>query len=209
LPHAVRANPIPTGLRALDQELGTGGWPAGRIVELFGDAIEAKRLLLHLALASAQRMGGGAALLCPEGQTGSDTALRASVDLQRLVILHPHDEAEALAAACDLTQTGTMAAVAVCGFWFASELEGDAFVKLSASARRTGTLVLFCSPPWGPSAQAGHTTGTVLRRFADVRVCILPPHESPGRPYSVTLDIATNRVGGRRGRLTTTLPHGP
>lgn len=197
---------MPTGIVPLDQELGTGGWPAGRIVELFGDGLEAKRLLVWHALATAQRMGGGAVLLCPEGQVGTETAAKTPVDLQRLVVLHPHDGAEALAAACDLADAGTMVAVALCGFLTGSEQDAAILPRLFASARRTGTLVLICSPPWMSPAEATHPASALLRRYADLRVCVSPPREKQGRPCSVGLVIVTNRVGGRRGRLTVPMP---
>lgn len=190
----------------LDQELGTGGWPAGRIVELFGDGLEAKRLLVWHALASAQRMGGGAVLLCPEGQVSPETAAETPVDFRRLVIIHPDDGSEALAAACDLADAGTMVALAICGFQIGSQQDSALLLRLFASARRTGTLVLICSPPWRSPTEAPNAASALLRRHADVRVCVLAAQQKPARPCSVELEIVTNRAGGRRGRLTVSIP---
>lgn len=209
MPRAVRANPIPTGFRALDQELGTGGWPAGRIVELFGEEVGARRFLLYRALGSAQRMGGEATLLCPEAIIDDESAWEASLDRQRLVILHPLNEEDALTVAMELTDTQTMAAVAVCGFHLTSLQSARILPRLAATARRTGTLLLFCPPPWERPIQSPPAPSPLIRRYADVRMCVMLRQEVPGRPPSVTLEIVANRVGGRRGRLTVPLRKGP
>lgn len=164
MPHGMGADPVPTGIAPLDQELGTGGWPAGRIAELFSDGLEAKRLLVWHALAGAQRTGGGAFLLCPEGQLSLEAAAKTPVDLQRLVMIHPDDGAEALPAACDLADAGTMVAVAICGFQIGSQQDSALLPRLFAPARRTGTTVLICSPPWSPPTEASQTASALLRK---------------------------------------------
>lgn len=81
---AANPNVIPTGSLALDRALGTGGWPRGRIVELFGPEGGGKTTLVLEALAQAQRTGTGA-LIDADHATDRDAVRRLGVDPHGLV----------------------------------------------------------------------------------------------------------------------------
>ncbi|MBY0459394.1 MAG: DNA recombination/repair protein RecA, partial [Gemmataceae bacterium] len=75
---------IPTGSLALDRALGTGGWPRGRIVELFGAESSGKTTLALEAVAQAQRVGT-AALIDADHATDPEAARRLGVDPRGLL----------------------------------------------------------------------------------------------------------------------------
>src|SRR5207253_2200507 len=75
---------VPTGSLALDRALGTGGWPRGRIVELFGSESSGKTTLVLEAIAQAQRSGVGA-LIDADHATDPEAARRLGVDPRGLV----------------------------------------------------------------------------------------------------------------------------
>jgi recombination protein RecA len=76
---------IPTGSLALDRALGTGGWPRGRIVELFGPESGGRTTLVLEAIAQAQRCGT-AALIDADHATDPESARRLGVDPRGLVL---------------------------------------------------------------------------------------------------------------------------
>jgi recombination protein RecA len=78
------ANVIPTGSLALDRALGTGGWPRGRIVEIYGPEGGGKTTLALHAIAQAQRTGTGA-LIDADHATDRDAVRRLGVDPHGLV----------------------------------------------------------------------------------------------------------------------------
>jgi len=78
------ANVIPTGSLALDRALGTGGWPRGRIVELYGPEGSGKTTLALEAIAQAQQTGTGA-LIDADHATDRDAVRRLGIDPHGLV----------------------------------------------------------------------------------------------------------------------------
>lgn len=82
---------IPTGLSVLDHYvLGCGGWPIGRVVELFGDEGAGKSSLAYSALASVQREGGIGILIDTEQALSEDRMLDVfGVDPEKLLLLQP------------------------------------------------------------------------------------------------------------------------
>src|SRR3954447_26826544 len=75
---------IPTGSLALDLALGTGGWPRGRIVEVFGVPGSGKTTLLLHAIAQAQKNGGMGAFIDADHGLTAATASRLGVDLEKM-----------------------------------------------------------------------------------------------------------------------------
>jgi recombination protein RecA len=85
-PTPKREHVIPTGSLTLDRALGTGGWPRGRIVELYGSESAGKTTLLLEAIAQAQRNNGVAALIDADHGSTPDSVARLGVDPHGLVL---------------------------------------------------------------------------------------------------------------------------
>jgi RecA/RadA recombinase len=75
---------VPTGSLALDLALGTGGWPRGRIVEVFGPEGCGKTTLLLEAIAHAQHNGGFGALIDADHGTSPAALQRVGIDVEAL-----------------------------------------------------------------------------------------------------------------------------
>ena len=89
-------NVIPTGSLALDEALGIGGYPRGRIVEVYGPESSGKTTLTLHAIAEVQRAGGTAAFIDAEHAFDRAYARDVGVDLERLLISQPDTGEQAL-----------------------------------------------------------------------------------------------------------------
>lgn len=143
---------IPTGVAALDEAIGAGGWPRGRISELYGPESAGKTTLALRAVAEAQRAGGLAAYVDVERGLDLGLARRLGVAPERLVLAQPHDGEQALAILEELARSGGLDLVVldgVSGLVSASELSGEPAPPdagrqgklLSSSLRRLQALV--------------------------------------------------------------------
>lgn len=98
---------LPTGLTALDEALGVGGFPGGRVIEVFGsDHADQIALLLH-TIVTAQQSGKTCAFL------GHDDVTRAGLDLGALLVSQPEGRAQCLEIAETLVRTGTVDLIVV------------------------------------------------------------------------------------------------
>lgn len=89
---------IPTGCLSLDLKLGTGGYPRGRIIEIYGPNASGKTTLTLHAIANAQKLGGNCAFVDAECALDLDYAADLGVDLDTLVYHRPDSGEEALEA---------------------------------------------------------------------------------------------------------------
>src|ERR1700686_1524874 len=80
---------IPSGSYSIDDALGAGGFPRGRVVEVFGPESGGKTTLSLLAIASCQRNGGVAAFIDVENSLSLDWAAKLGVDVDNLVFNQP------------------------------------------------------------------------------------------------------------------------
>lgn len=87
---------IPTGNLLIDRALGVGGFPRGRIVEIFGPESSGKTTLTLTAIAQAQKAGGLAAFIDVEHALDPQYARRLGVDLDNLLVSQPSSGEEAL-----------------------------------------------------------------------------------------------------------------
>ena len=109
----VKVDVIPTGCLALDQALGIGGVPRGRIVEIYGPESSGKTTLaLHIA-AEAQKQGGIVAFVDAEHALDPVYAGHLGVDLSHLYVSQPGNGEQALAIAEELAKSGSLDLIVV------------------------------------------------------------------------------------------------
>jgi len=99
---------IPTGSIALDVALGIGGFPKGRIVEIYGPESSGKTSLALHAIANAQRAGGIAAIIDAEHALDPDYAKKLGVDTDALLVSQPDTGEQALEIADMLIRSGAI-----------------------------------------------------------------------------------------------------
>ncbi len=102
---------IPTGFAKLDQALGIGGLPIGRVCEIVGPATSGKTTLALKFLVQAQARGGQVAYVDQALYFDPDYAYRCGMDLSRLLISRAYDMQEALATAEALARSGALSAL--------------------------------------------------------------------------------------------------
>jgi recombination protein RecA len=129
---------IPSGSLALDIALGVGGLPRGRVIEIYGHESSGKTTLAQHAMASAQRLGGVAAMIDAEHALDPGYAQRLGVDVDNLLISQPDTGEQALEIAEALVRSGAVDVVvvdSVAALVPRAEIEGemgDAHVGLQA-----------------------------------------------------------------------------
>ncbi len=152
---------IPTGSISLDLALGIGGYPKGRIVEIYGPEASGKTTLCLHAIAEVQKEGGVAAFIDVEHALDPVRANLIGVDLDEMLISQPDFGEQALEIAEKLIRSGGVDIVvidSVAALVPKSEIEGEmgdaqvgvqarlmsqAMRKLSAAINKTNTLVIF------------------------------------------------------------------
>lgn len=102
----VQVEVIPTGSIGLDAALGIGGFPRGRIVEIFGPEASGKTTLALQVIAEAQKLGGTAAFIDAEHALDTEYAKALGVNLEDLLISQPDTGEQALEIAEVLTRSG-------------------------------------------------------------------------------------------------------
>ena len=157
----VEAEVIPTGSIALDNALGIGGIPRGRVVELYGPEASGKTTLASSVVAEAQRLGGYAAYIDAEHALDPAYARTMGVDVDNLLISQPDCGEEALEIADTLIRSGALDVIvidSVAALVPRAELEGEmgdshmglqarlmsqALRKLTGHIARSKTCVIF------------------------------------------------------------------
>ena len=152
---------IPTGSVGLDTVLGVGGYPRGRVVEIYGPESSGKTTLTIHAIAEVQRQGGIAAFIDAEHAFDSIYAENFGVDINNLLISQPDNGEQALEIADHLISSGAVDLVvidSVAALTPKSEIEGEmgdskmglharlmsqALRKLTATINKTGCTLIF------------------------------------------------------------------
>ncbi|MFW6101928.1 MAG: DNA recombination/repair protein RecA, partial [Bacteroidota bacterium] len=119
---------ISSGSISLDMALGVGGYPRGRVVEVYGPEASGKTTLAIHAIAEAQKKGGIAAILDAEHAFDRFYAEKLGVDVENLLISQPDHGEQALEVADHLIRSGAVDIVvidSVAALTPKSELEGD------------------------------------------------------------------------------------
>ncbi|APC96590.1 recombinase RecA [Francisella frigiditurris] len=152
---------IPSGIISLDVALGIGGYPKGRIIEIYGHESSGKTTLTLLAIAQCQKQGGTAAFIDAEHALDPKYAALLGVDIENLIVSQPDTGEQALEIADMLVRSGGVDVVvidSVAALTPKAEIEGDmgdshmglqarlmsqALRKLTANIKRSNTLVMF------------------------------------------------------------------
>ena len=119
---------IPSGSLALDVALGVGGYPRGRIIEIYGPESSGKTTLTLHAIAEAQKAGGIAAFIDAEHAFDRNYAEKLGVDIENLIISQPDNGEQALEIAENLIRSGAIDIVvidSVAALTPKSEIEGE------------------------------------------------------------------------------------
>jgi recombination protein RecA len=192
---SVAVSVIPTGAVSLDYALGTGGFPRGRIIEIFGPESSGKTTLALQAVAQAQKAGGMAAFVDVEHALDPIYARKLGVDVDNLLVSQPDYAEQALEIASALINSNAIDILivdSVAALVPKAELEGemgDSFVgvharlmsqamrKLTGIVSRSNTCLIFINQireKIGVMFGSPETTtgGRALKFYASVRVDI-------------------------------------
>ena len=119
---------IPSGSIALDHALGIGGYPRGRVIEIYGPESSGKTTLAIHAIAQAQKQGGIAAIIDAEHAFDRTYAKNLGVDLETLLISQPDNGEQALEIADNLIRSGAIDIIvidSVAALTPKAEIEGE------------------------------------------------------------------------------------
>lgn len=186
---------IPTGSILLDQALGVGGYPRGRIIEIYGPESSGKTTLALEAIAEAQRKGGRAAFVDAEHAIDPDYANKLGVNIDELILSQPDSGEQALEIVEMLAASGALDIIvvdSVAALVPQAELDGEmsdnqvglqarlmskGMRKIAGVLNRTGTVVIFINQlrekvgvMYGnPETTTG---GRALKFYASIRIDI-------------------------------------
>ena len=186
---------IPSGSLGLDLALGVGGYPRGRIIEIYGPESSGKTTLTLHAIAEAQKAGGIAAFIDAEHAFDRNYAEKLGVDIENLIISQPDNGEQALEIAENLIRSGAIDIVvidSVAALTPKSEIEGEmgdskmglharlmsqALRKLTGTISKTNCTVFFINQLrekigvmfGNPETTTG---GNALKFYASVRLDI-------------------------------------
>ena len=186
---------IPSGSITLDVALGVGGYPKGRVIEIYGPESSGKTTLAIHAIAEAQKQGGIAAFIDAEHAFDSYYAQKLGVDVENLLISQPDNGEQALEIADSLIRSSAIDIIvidSVAALTPKAEIEGEmgdskmglqarlmsqALRKLTASISKTKPVCIFINQlrdkigvVYGnPETTTG---GNALKFYASVRIDI-------------------------------------
>lgn len=186
---------IPTGSLLIDSALGVGGYPRGRIIEIFGPESSGKTTLTLHAIAEAQKLGLTCAFIDAEHAFDPTYAANLGIDLNDMIISQPNSGEEALEIADTLVRSGAVDLIivdSVAALVPKAELDGTmednqmglqarlmskALRKLTGSISKTNSTVIFINQirmKIGIMFGSPETTtgGNALKFYASVRLDI-------------------------------------
>ena len=184
---------IPSGSLSLDMALGIGGYPKGRIIEIFGPESSGKTTIALTAIASVQKMGGTAAFIDAEHALDPNYAKNIGVNVEDLLISQPDTGEQGLNIATALVKSGAVDIIvidSVAALVPEAEINGDmgdshvglqarlmsqAMRMMSGAISQTNTLVIFINQLrekvgvmfGNPETTTG---GRALKFYASVRI---------------------------------------
>ena len=186
---------IPSGSLGLDLALGVGGYPKGRVVEIYGPESSGKTTLTLHAIAECQKKGGIAAFIDAEHAFDRFYAEKLGIDIENLIISQPDHGEQALEITDNLIRSGAIDMVvidSVAALTPKSEIEGEmgdskmglharlmsqALRKLTGSISKTNCTVMFINQLrekigimfGNPETTTG---GNALKFYASIRIDI-------------------------------------
>jgi recombination protein RecA len=152
---------VPTGSLGLDIALGIGGFPTGRIIEIYGPESSGKTTLAQHAIAQVQKKGGMAAFIDAEHAFDKSYAQKLGIDVDNLLVSQPDDGEQALEIADALIRSGAIDIIvidSVAALVPKAEIEGEmgdskmglqarlmsqALRKLTGTINKTGCICIF------------------------------------------------------------------
>jgi recombination protein RecA len=193
--HKVNVEVISTGSFGLDLALGVGGFPRGRIVEIYGPESSGKTTIALHTIAEAQKKGGICAFIDAEHAFDKLYAQKLGIDTSNLLISQPDDGEQALEIADNLVRSGAIDVLvidSVAALVPRAELEGDmgdskvglharlmsqALRKLTGTIHKTGCIAIFINQLrekigvmfGNPETTTG---GNALKFYASIRLDI-------------------------------------
>lgn len=194
-PGITNVSVVPTGSFGLDIALGIGGFPRGRVVEIYGPESSGKTTLAMSCIAEAQKAGGLCAFIDAEHAFDKYYAQKLGINTDELLISQPDDGEQALEIADNLIRSGALDVVvidSVAALVPRAELEGDmgdskmglqarlmsqALRKLTGTINKTGCICIFINQLrdkigvmfGNPETTTG---GNALKFYASVRIDI-------------------------------------
>lgn len=203
---------IPSGSVALDMALGVGGYPRGRVIEIYGPESSGKTTLAIHAIAEVQRQGGIAAFIDAEHAFDQFYAKNLGVDIENLLISQPDNGEQALEITDNLIRSGAIDLIiidSVAALTPKAEIEGEmgdsrmglqarlmsqALRKLTGTISRTGCTCVFINQLrekigvmfGNPETTTG---GNALKFYSSVRIDIRRSSQ-----IKVGDDVTGNRV---------------
>ena len=192
---AMKVETIPSGSLALDQALGVGGMPRGRVIEIYGPEASGKTTLCLHTIAEAQKLGGFCAFVDVEHALDPSYAAKIGVDVNNLFVSQPDTGEQALEIAEALVRSGAMDVVvvdSVAALVPRAEIEGEmgdshvglqarlmsqALRKLTGAVKSSNTCMIFTNQLrqkigvmfGNPETTTG---GMALKFYASVRLDI-------------------------------------
>src|SRR5271165_3171368 len=183
---------IPSGCLSIDAALGVGGFPRGRVIEIYGPESGGKTTMTLHVIAEAQKLGGAAAFIDAEHALDPIYARKLGVDIDNLLVSQPDHGEQALEITAALVATGAIDIVvidSVAALVPKAELEGEmgdshvglharlmsqALRKLTGTVSRTNTCMIFINQireKIGVMFGSPETTtgGRALKFYASVR----------------------------------------
>ena len=193
--HKVNVDVISTGSFGLDLALGVGGFPRGRIIEIYGPESSGKTTIALHTIAEAQKKGGICAFIDAEHAFDKFYAQKLGIDTSNLLISQPDDGEQALEIADNLVRSGAIDVLvidSVAALVPRAELEGDmgdsrvglharlmsqALRKLTGTINKTGCIAIFINQLrekigvmfGNPETTTG---GNALKFYASIRLDI-------------------------------------
>ena len=192
-----KVDAIPSGSLALDLALGVGGYPRGRVIEIYGPEASGKTTLALHAVAAVQKQGGTAAFIDAEHALDAAWARTCGVNTDELLISQPDNGEQALEIVDTLVRSGAVDLVvvdSVAALVPKAEIEGEmgeshmglqarlmsqALRKLTGSISKTKTTVMFINQLrekigvmfGNPETTSG---GKALKFYASMRLDVRP-----------------------------------
>ena len=220
---AEKVEVIPSGSLGLDIALGVGGYPRGRVIEIFGQESSGKTTLTLHAIAEAQKLGGSAAFIDAEHAFDPGYAKKIGIDVDNLIISQPDNGEQALEIVDGLVRSGAVDIIvvdSVAALTPKTEIDGEmgdskmgvharlmsqALRKITGSISKANCVVMFINQlrdKIGVSFGNPETTtgGNALKFYSSVRVDVrrqaAPLKNKEGEAYgSLTkVKVVKNKV---------------
>ena len=220
---AEKVEVIPSGSLGLDIALGVGGYPRGRVIEIFGQESSGKTTLTLHAIAEAQKLGGSAAFIDAEHAFDPSYAKKIGIDVDNLIISQPDNGEPALELVDGLVRSGAVDIIvvdSVAALTPKTEIDGEmgdskmgvharlmsqALRKITGSISKANCVVMFINQlrdKIGVSFGNPETTtgGNALKFYSSVRVDVrrqaAPLKNKEGEAYgSLTkVKVVKNKV---------------